>query len=48
MEYLVFLKYYYYNLFLGLCTSDGKTELKDGIVFGNKLYSPVNGSAYNI
>lgn len=32
----------------GLCTYDGKTELKDGIVFGNKLYSPNHGCAYNI
>jgi len=32
----------------GIDTYDGKSKLKDGICFGNKLYSPMNGSAFNI
>lgn len=32
----------------GLCAYDGKTKLGDGIVFGDKLVAPDNGSAYNI
>ena len=30
------------------CTYDGKTDLSKGIVFGDKLMSPTNGSAYSI
>ncbi|EGR29865.1 hypothetical protein IMG5_147080 [Ichthyophthirius multifiliis] len=32
----------------GIDTYDGKTSLKNGICFENKLYSPQNGSAFNI
>ncbi|KRX10397.1 Rieske [2Fe-2S] iron-sulfur domain [Pseudocohnilembus persalinus] len=32
----------------GVCTYDGKTQLKDGICFENKLYCPLHGCAYNI
>lgn len=32
----------------GIDTYDGKAKLKDGVCFGNKLYSPLNGSAFNI
>jgi len=32
----------------GIDTYDGKSKLKEGICFGNKLYSPMNGSAFNI
>ena len=30
------------------CTYDGKTNLGNGMVFGDKLVAPDNGSAYNI
>lgn len=32
----------------GLCAYDGKTKLSEGVVFGDKLMAPDNGSAYNI
>lgn len=32
----------------GLCAYDGKTRLSEGVVFGDKLMAPENGSAYNI
>jgi apoptosis-inducing factor 3 len=32
----------------GTCTYDGESRLYQGVVFGNKLLSPFNGSAYNI
>lgn len=32
----------------GTCAYDGKTKLSDGVVFGDKLLAPENGSAYNI
>jgi len=35
--------------FLGaLCTYDDKTPLKDGVVFGDKLYVPIYGTAYSV
>ena len=38
----------FFSDFSGLDTYDGSTRLIDGICFENKLYSPMNGSAYNI
>lgn len=32
----------------GVCSFDGKTRLSEGVVFGDKLLAPENGSAYNI
>lgn len=32
----------------GVCAYDGKTKLSEGVVFGDKLLAPDNGSAYNI
>ena len=32
----------------GTCTYDGESRLYQGVVFGDKLLSPYNGSAYNI
>lgn len=32
----------------GTCTYDGESRLYQGVVFGDKLLSPSNGSAYNI
>lgn len=32
----------------GTCTYDGTSRLFEGVVFGDKLLSPDNGSAYNI
>ena len=31
-----------------MCAYDGKTKLSEGVVFGDKLLAPDNGSAYNI
>ena len=31
-----------------LCTYDGETSLKDGVLFGDKLYCPLHGCAYSV
>lgn len=30
------------------CTYDDKTSLKDGQLFGNKLFCPLHGCAFNV